>query len=349
MKSKIHVFVSYSHDNANWLDKTNPFGLLKMWERALDKKANFWIDRDISGGEMWKKKIIREIEKAEVAVLLITEDFVISPFIQEVELPLILRRAAAGECEVLPVLAEPARVERLKLGAVYQISPGMPTPLSEHIEKSDNAWKKARLKVLQDLENTIDRALEKRHRESGETGHTPKRDIDSDAEARPNTERVNTPNVAVQHSELAEEIMAAPLPSPMKTEELYKKVSARNYYGTAVFRDGKQLKYRYFEATNNRFCLYNNASQMSLPDLKVPLFNVKRIIFNELSSDDRRVIRLNVHNYTRVTIEMADGTRHEGITNINGYMIKEEPGRMGDRYYLSYGNIGSMTVNCDLV
>ena len=106
----VRIFISYAHENKIWLEEfvegregreTNPKYLLNFWQRTLDQLTRssgntvaFWFDRDqqsgLHAGEDWKERILEEIDQAHVAVLLITADFVVSPFI----------RAAA--CEDIP-------------------------------------------------------------------------------------------------------------------------------------------------------------------------------------------------------------------------------------------------------
>jgi len=171
----IKIFISYNHVNEIWLTqyldikkhKPNPKYLLDFWERSLRSKGvEFWYDRDekqgIRGGDRWRNRIFEEIDNADISILLITQDFIISPFIRDVELPRILNRSKKGKMELLPILLEPARLRDLDIDNTFQIVPGRPTPLCEYLE-SENEWKKVRLEVIESIENVIDKVMRKRN------------------------------------------------------------------------------------------------------------------------------------------------------------------------------------------
>ena len=142
----IRIFISYAHANSIWLRETvrdragtlerNPRDLLTYWRNGLqfEGEVEFWYDRDedegLQGGDLWRKRIFEQIDRADVAVLLITQEFVQSGFIRREEMPCMVGRAERGEMELLPVLVEPAEWEDLEL-ASFQLTPGRPTAAAE--------------------------------------------------------------------------------------------------------------------------------------------------------------------------------------------------------------------------
>jgi hypothetical protein len=56
-----------------------------------------WADTQLDGGATWERELQAAMETATVAVLLVSQDFLDSRFIGEVELPALLAREAAGE------------------------------------------------------------------------------------------------------------------------------------------------------------------------------------------------------------------------------------------------------------
>ena len=170
------IFISYSHENEIWLKEwvdpvlqtANSRCLLRLWQRTFRKRnVEFWFDREqdtgLRGGDRWRERILEEIDRADVAVLLVTQQFVISPFIMDVELPRILTRHRKGEMEVLPLLVQPTRLKDLPTGDFLQWAPGKPTPLSAYIDRGENAFAEACNEVLDGLEAVISSA-EKRKR-----------------------------------------------------------------------------------------------------------------------------------------------------------------------------------------
>ncbi len=85
------VFISYCHADAEWLNRVT--GALAPDVR--NGRIDAWDDRRIEAGDDWEREILTAIDRARVALLLVTPRFPASSFIMEKELPLIL--AAAGD------------------------------------------------------------------------------------------------------------------------------------------------------------------------------------------------------------------------------------------------------------
>jgi len=83
------IFVSYSHADRDWLDRLRTNLIPYIRGENLD----LWDDTKITPGSDWAAEIDQAIDKARVAVLLVSPDFLASDFIARVELPAILRRA----------------------------------------------------------------------------------------------------------------------------------------------------------------------------------------------------------------------------------------------------------------
>ncbi|WP_187144410.1 toll/interleukin-1 receptor domain-containing protein [Microvirga massiliensis] len=88
------VFISYSHKDAKWLDK------LKLFLRPLEEKEliSVWDDSSIQPGSDWLSDIRKALESARVAVFLVTQNFISSPFIKNTELPALLDAAKNRGC-----------------------------------------------------------------------------------------------------------------------------------------------------------------------------------------------------------------------------------------------------------
>src|SRR5436305_2521814 len=98
------VFVSYSHspDDEVWKDR------LVRHLKSLEREGfEVWHDRRIDGGADWQPEIERAMERAVVAVLLVSADFLGSEFIRETEVPYLLERRRAGALTILPLIARP--------------------------------------------------------------------------------------------------------------------------------------------------------------------------------------------------------------------------------------------------
>jgi len=73
-------------------------------------------DETIHPSDRWDPMIQDALQRADVAVLLVSRGFLASPYIRKIELPTILERAREGTLRVLSVLIEPCD---------YQAVPGL--------------------------------------------------------------------------------------------------------------------------------------------------------------------------------------------------------------------------------
>ncbi|HJV28636.1 MAG TPA: TIR domain-containing protein [Aromatoleum sp.] len=103
MSQSTHVFISYSHEDEAWCDALakhlgslqDPFGV------------SVWVDRHrIRAGRAWLPEIENALNAADLAILLISKDFLDSDFIRNTELPKLLARRQKG-LPVIPILVMP--------------------------------------------------------------------------------------------------------------------------------------------------------------------------------------------------------------------------------------------------
>jgi hypothetical protein len=120
----IHVFVSYAHADRRWLDR------LVVHLKPLRElcKLEQWDDTRIQPGSNWKTEIRAAIDRASVAVLLISADFLASDFIRTDELPPLLKAAEEEGAVILPVIVSPCLFTRVQHLAQFQAvnDPGSP-------------------------------------------------------------------------------------------------------------------------------------------------------------------------------------------------------------------------------
>ena len=98
-----YIFVSYSHQDAEWLDRLRIFLKPFPWGLSYKEGGRLWVDPYIQTGERWRREIGDGLARARIAVLLVSQDFLASDFIAEHELPPILKAAAAGEVTIVCV------------------------------------------------------------------------------------------------------------------------------------------------------------------------------------------------------------------------------------------------------
>ncbi len=93
------IFVSYSHRDKEWLERLRVH--LKPVLRFAD--LDLWDDTRIKVGENWSKAINAAIDQTDIAILLISADFLASDFIVEHELMELLSLAESRGTVVLPI------------------------------------------------------------------------------------------------------------------------------------------------------------------------------------------------------------------------------------------------------
>lgn len=102
--ARTSVFISYSHRDARWLER------LKVHLSPLEEnfETEIWEDTRIRSGSKWREEIDEAIKRANVAVLIISADFLESKFIRDNELPPLLKAAEVDGALVLPIIAGPS-------------------------------------------------------------------------------------------------------------------------------------------------------------------------------------------------------------------------------------------------
>lgn len=97
------VFISYSHKDEKWKDLFTP--QLKVLAQA--GRIDIWDDRRIDGGSQWFNDIKEAIDRAAVAVCLISADYLASDFCNKEEIPYLLERRDRAVLVILPALVRP--------------------------------------------------------------------------------------------------------------------------------------------------------------------------------------------------------------------------------------------------
>ncbi|MCK5873826.1 MAG: TIR domain-containing protein [Alcanivoracaceae bacterium] len=120
------VFISYSHKDKSYLDR------LSVHLKPLEKKGliESWSDTRISAGELWRKEIEKALKQSQVAILLVSADFLASDFIVENELPPLLEAASTDGATIIPVILKPCRFSRESSIAKFQAINSPEEPLS---------------------------------------------------------------------------------------------------------------------------------------------------------------------------------------------------------------------------
>jgi hypothetical protein len=94
------IFVSYSHQDEKFKDElVNMIAGLQR-RRVVDT----WLDRRIQPGEEWFAAIRTAINECDISLLLVSPDFIASPFINDRELPDLIERRRREGLIVIPIV-----------------------------------------------------------------------------------------------------------------------------------------------------------------------------------------------------------------------------------------------------
>lgn len=118
MKPKL--FLSYAHANAGMMTEFAKY--LKIMSRV--GKADLWTDGSLQAGTEWDPKIKAALEEANIIVILITVDVLISDYIQHVEMKRAYEKYVEGTARVICVIMEDCPWEG--------VSTGVKKPGSDH-------------------------------------------------------------------------------------------------------------------------------------------------------------------------------------------------------------------------
>ena len=102
------AFISYSHVDSEYLDRL----LVHLRPAQVSGNLEVWVDTQLRPGDRWQEEIRKALERANVAVLMVSADFLASEFIVKNELPPLLRQAELRGTRILPVILKPCRFTR---------------------------------------------------------------------------------------------------------------------------------------------------------------------------------------------------------------------------------------------
>ena len=97
------IFISYSHKDKSWEKRLKE----QLDVLALEGHFSVWDDRQIKPGDDWFPEIERELDQADVAVMLISASFLTSTFIRTEEVPKLIQRREQEGMRLIPLVIKP--------------------------------------------------------------------------------------------------------------------------------------------------------------------------------------------------------------------------------------------------
>ncbi len=104
------IFISYSHQDETWKDRLHT----QLAVLELEGYLSTWDDRKIKPGKDWLPEIKSALNQADVAIMLISADFLTSEFIRTEEVPTLLERREREGVWVIPLIVRPCRWQNIE-------------------------------------------------------------------------------------------------------------------------------------------------------------------------------------------------------------------------------------------
>ena len=101
--SPLKIFISYSHKDERFKDELVTM-LAGLQRRGI---VDTWQDRRIEAGDNWNNSIQDAMNECDLALLLVSADYLASSFIQEAEQPKLLQRRQEMQLRVIPIIVRP--------------------------------------------------------------------------------------------------------------------------------------------------------------------------------------------------------------------------------------------------
>ena len=112
-----NVFISYSHKDEEYKNQL----IAHLSGLVRNKIIHLWDDRQIKIGDSWDATIKNKLEESDVAIFLISSDFLSSSYINEVEIKKTLERHSKGEILLIPVFLRPCDFESSEFSSLQGV------------------------------------------------------------------------------------------------------------------------------------------------------------------------------------------------------------------------------------
>jgi hypothetical protein len=146
----IRVFVSYSHADAAYIDEADKNSLLGYLKGLERERFRFWHDERIGTGEQWNDRIREEIDVADVALVLVSQAFLNSPYCVGEEVARFLQAVRDRHLTVYPIVLSACDWKSHAWLAATQFQPGQGrTVESDYAEPGKR--KQLYLEILEEL------------------------------------------------------------------------------------------------------------------------------------------------------------------------------------------------------
>ena len=114
----MHVFISYSHRNREYLEEFIPH--LDAYRREAPS-LGYWYDQQMAAGQEIDSTILEAVNRSRIALAFISSEYIQSNYCFEIELNVIRQRREAGLMSLIPIILNHCNWQRVWLGELLAI------------------------------------------------------------------------------------------------------------------------------------------------------------------------------------------------------------------------------------
>jgi tetratricopeptide (TPR) repeat protein len=151
--ASVRIFVSYSHKDPSYLADDSLLGFLRGI--ASESGVEFWTDERIATGSHWDEEIRKQIERCDIALVLVSQAFLDSAYCTRIEIGSFLDACRKRGLLIFPVVLSPCEWERHEWLATRQFLPGGGETIEEHY-RDPGLRKRLFLRIRTELRNAIE-------------------------------------------------------------------------------------------------------------------------------------------------------------------------------------------------
>jgi hypothetical protein len=100
--SQLNILVLHASEDKEILNKL----LLYLKSLKKEHKLNIWHDNPVHSGQEWKSKNEKRFRETDVFLLLASNDFMYSPFIQQLDFKKVIDQHRQGKSKVIPIILD---------------------------------------------------------------------------------------------------------------------------------------------------------------------------------------------------------------------------------------------------
>ncbi len=129
-ENPVNIFISYRHtdDDKKILDELRRF----IDGEVRRVNGRIWVDEDLDTGDFWDEEIKKELEKTDIAIVLVSQSYLGSRYITEVELSSFIERRKQGGLIIMPLILSACFWEHHDWLAATQFLPAGGETIEEH-------------------------------------------------------------------------------------------------------------------------------------------------------------------------------------------------------------------------